>query len=122
MLLSLMLLADAVGGNCGKAPTQALANRCAERGWQVADAAMNREWRATHAAMKARDANDAPRGTGFAAGVLASQRAWLALRDAQCALEGSIYGGGAARPLARFSCMERMTIQRAQQLRELRRN
>ncbi|MEP9401121.1 lysozyme inhibitor LprI family protein [Sphingomonas silueang] len=124
MLLSLLLLADAVGGNCGKAPTQALMNRCAQQGWQAADAAMTREWRATYAAMKARDARDKPHGGGFgyAAAALESQRAWLKLRDTHCVLEGGIYGGGSAQPLARFSCMERMTNDRAQQLRELRRN
>ncbi len=124
MLLSLLLLADAVGGNCGKAPTQALANACAERGWQASDAAMAREWRATYAAMKARDANDKIRGggLGYAAAALASQRAWLKLRDTQCVWEGGVYGGGSAQPLARFSCMERMTNERAQALRELRRN
>lgn len=124
MLLSLLLLADAVNGNCGKAPTQALANSCAEQSWQASDAAMTREWRATLSAMHLRDANDKSRGGGFgyAAALLQSQRAWLKLRDAQCVLEGGIYGGGSAQPLARFSCMERMTNERVQRLRELRRN
>ncbi|WP_294323156.1 lysozyme inhibitor LprI family protein [uncultured Sphingomonas sp.] len=124
MLLSLLVLADAVGGNCGKAPTQALANACAERSWQVSDAAMTREWRATYAAMKARDANDTSRGGGFgfAAAALASQRAWLKLRDTQCVWEGGVYGGGSAQPLARFSCMERMTNERTRLLAELHRN
>lgn len=124
MLLSVLLLADAVGGNCGKAPTQALANACAERSWQDADAAMAREWRATYAAMKLHDANDKSRGGGFgfAVAALQSQRAWLKLRDDQCGWEGGVYGGGSAAPLARFSCMERMTNERAQTLRELRRN
>ncbi|WP_288413349.1 lysozyme inhibitor LprI family protein [uncultured Sphingomonas sp.] len=124
MLLSLLLLVDAVSGNCGKAPTQALANACAERSWQEADAAMVREWRATYAAMKLRDTNDKSRGGGFgfAIAALQSQRAWLKLRDDQCSWEGGVYGGGVAQPLARFSCMERMTNERAQALRELRRN
>ena len=124
MLLSLLLLADAVSGNCGKAPTQAQANSCAERSWQASDATMAREWRAAYAAMKLRDANDKSRGGGFgfAAAALESQRAWLKLRDAQCVWEGGVYGGRSAAPLARFSCMERMTNERAQALRELRRN
>ena len=124
MLLSLLLFVDAVNGNCGKAPTQAQANACAERSWQASDAAMTREWRATHAAMQARDANDKSRGGGFgyAPALLQSQRAWLKLRDTQCVLEGGVYGGGSAQPLARYSCMERMTNERAQALRELRRN
>jgi len=124
MLLSLLLLADAVHGNCGKAPTQAQANACAERVWQDADAAMAREWRATYAAMKLRDANDKSRGGGFGFAVVAlqSQRAWLKLRDIQCLWEGGVYGGGSAQPLVRYSCMGRMTNERAQVLRELRRN
>ena len=118
MLLSLLLLADAVSGNCGKAPTPAQAAACAERSWQASDAAITRAWRATYAVMQARDANDTSRGGGFgyAAAVLHSQRAWLKLRDAQCVLEGGVYGGGSAQPLARYSCMERMTNERARLL------
>ncbi|MDJ0277052.1 DUF1311 domain-containing protein [Sphingomonas sp. 2R-10] len=126
MLLTLLLLADAVGGNCAKAPTQAAANRCAELGWQAADRDMNREWRAARSTMQARDARDPTRGGGFgyAAALLDSQRAWLKFRDTQCVLEGGIDGrngdGSDARALVRFSCMERMTIARTQALRHLR--
>ncbi|KQM66747.1 MULTISPECIES: lysozyme inhibitor LprI family protein [unclassified Sphingomonas] len=126
MLLSLLLLADAVGGNCAKAPTQVAADRCAESGWQVADRDMSREWRVARSAMQARDARDPTRGGGFgyAAALLESQRAWLKFRDTQCVLEGGVNGrnadGGDARSLVRFACMERMTIARTQALRHLR--
>ncbi|KQN03786.1 lysozyme inhibitor LprI family protein [Sphingomonas sp. Leaf25] len=126
MLLTLLFLADAVGGNCAKAPTQAAANDCAASGWRVADADMTREWGVARAAMLARDARDTTRGGGFGYGaaLLESQRAWLKFRDTRCVLEAGVDGrsvdGGDARPLVRFSCMERMTIARTQALRHLR--
>lgn len=122
MLLSLLLAAAAQGG-CAYAATQVDMNRCAQAAWQRADAAMTREWQASYAAMKARDAANTSRGGGFgyAAAALASQRAWLKFRDMQCVLEAGRYAGGSMQPLARSNCLERLTKERAQQLRDLRR-
>ena len=122
MLLTL-LLAAAVQAGCDDATTQVDMNRCAQAKWQRADAAMTREWQASYAAMKAKDAADTSRGGGFgyAAAALASQRAWLTFRDTQCVLEAGRYAGGSMQPLARANCLERLTKERAQQLRDLRR-
>lgn len=123
MLLTLLLAAATAQGDCASATTQVDMNRCAQAAWQRADAAMTREWQASYAAMKARDAADTSRGGGFgyAAAALASQRAWLKFRDTQCVLEAGRYAGGSMQPLARASCLERLTKERAQQLRDLRR-
>ena len=122
MLLTL-LLAAALQAGCDDATTQVDMNRCAQAAWQRADAAMTREWQASYAAMKAKDAADTSRGGGFgyAAAALASQRAWLKFRDTQCVLEAGRYAGGSMQPLARANCLERLTKERAQQLRDLRR-
>lgn len=46
-----------------------------------------------------------------------AQRAWLAYRDAQCAIEGKVgAGGGSAESLYVLSCMEDLTRQQADQL------
>ena len=123
MLLTLLLAAAAAQGGCADATTQADMNRCAQVALQRADAAMTREWQASYAKMKANDAADTSRGGGFgyAAAALASQRAWLKFRDTQCVLEGGRYAGGSLQPLERAKCLERLTKERALQLRDLRR-
>ncbi len=122
MLLTLLFAAAAQGG-CANATTPIDMNRCGQVAWQRADAAMTREWQASYAAMKARDAANSSRGGGFgyAAAALASQRAWLKFRDTQCVLEAGRYAGGSMQPLARSNCLERLTKERAQQLRDLHR-
>lgn len=47
----------------------------------------------------------------------ASQRAWLAFRDAECALQGSAVEGGSAKPMVVSQCMARLTEERVRQLR-----
>ncbi len=123
MLLTLLLATATAQGGCADATTQADMNRCAQAALRRADAAMTREWQASYARMKANDAADTSRGGGFgyAAAALASQRAWLKFRDTQCVLEGGRYAGGSMQPLVRTNCLERLTKERAQQLRDLRR-
>ncbi len=123
MLLSILLAAAAAQGGCANATTQSAMNQCAQAALQRADAAMTREWQASYARMKRRDAADTSRGGGFgyAAAALNSQRAWLKFRDAQCVLEGGKYAGGSMQPMVRANCLERLTTERAKQLRDLRR-
>ena len=123
MLLTLFLAAAAAQGGCANATTQADMNRCAQAALRRADAAMTREWQASYARMKRMDAADTSRGGGFgyAAAALNSQRAWLKFRDAQCVLEGGKYAGGSMQPMVRANCLERLTTERAKQLRDLRR-
>lgn len=104
------------------AQTQAQMNARAAAGWRAADTAMTREWRATYTYMKRLDAQDTSRGGGFgyAPATLASQRAWLAFRDAQCGIEGGEFAGGSMQPLARARCLERLTRERTRQLQDLR--
>lgn len=104
------------------AQTQAQMNSTAAAGWRAADAAMTREWRATYAYMKRLDARNTSRGGGFGyvPATLASQRAWLVFRDAQCVIEGGEFAGGSMQPLARTRCLERLTRERTRQLQDLR--
>jgi len=68
--------------------------------------------------MKRRDADGAGR-FGYAAATLASQRAWLAFRDAQCAIEGGEYAGGSMQPMVRSGCLARLTRERTAQLKDM---
>ena len=104
------------------AQTQAEMNRGADIERRSADAAMTREWTATNTYMKRRDAADRSRGGGFgyAAALLASQRAWLQFRDTQCVIEGGALAGGSMQPMAQAQCLARLSRERGKQLSGLR--
>ena len=114
-LVALSLAAPAV------AQTQAQMNATADGAFHRADRAMAAQWRISYARMKTRDAADTSRGGGFgyAAATLASQRAWLAYRDAECTIEGGEFAGGSLQGMAIAQCRTRLTEQRTQQLRKL---
>lgn len=90
--------------------------------WKRADAAMNVQYRTTMAFMKKMDgftASDRPRGPTYQQALLASQRAWLTFRDAQCVIQGYGYRGGSAEPMERLDCMATLTRERTKQLKDL---
>ncbi|MHA6722759.1 lysozyme inhibitor LprI family protein [Sphingomonas sp. RS2018] len=104
------------------AQTQAQMNAQAGAAYTRADAAMTSAWRVAYAAMKARDGADTSRGGGFgyAAALLASQRAWLTFRDAQCVIEGGEFASGSLQGMTMARCRTRLTNERTAQLRALR--
>lgn len=51
--------------------------------------------------------------------LLAAQRAWIAFRDAECALAYAAWGSGSMRNIAASSCMADLTADRVIHLREL---
>ncbi len=115
LLAALLLASPAI------AQTQAQMNQTAGSRYKAADATMTRQWQRTYAYMKGRDAQGRSRGGGFgyAAATLASQRAWLAFRDAQCVIEGGEYAGGSMQPLVQAQCKTRLTNERTTQLAKL---
>lgn len=121
MMLALFAAATAAATGCANAQTQAQMTQCAAADYQNADAAMTRQWKITQAQMKARDAKDRSRGGGFgyAAALLASQRAWLAYRDRQCVIAAGEFAGGSAAPMANAQCKARLTNLRSQELKRL---
>ena len=96
------------------AQTQVDLNRQALDACGRADAAMNAQYRITMTAMKRIDAGGPASGgpPGYAATLLASQRAWIAYRDATCAVEGYGFRGGSAEPMERSACAARLTRER----------
>ncbi len=116
--LALLLLA---GATPVAAQSQAQLNARADAGWKTADVAMTVQWRRAYLRMKARDAQDTSRdgGFGYAAAMLASQRAWLQFRDRQCVVEGGQFAGGSMQPMAQSQCRARLTRERTEQLKEL---
>jgi uncharacterized protein YecT (DUF1311 family) len=102
------------------AAAQTQAQMGAQAGTQLraADAAMTVQWKRAYAYMKRLDAADTSRGggVGYAAAVLASQRAWLKFRDTQCVIEGSEFAGGSMQGMVRAQCLTRLTRERTKQL------
>ncbi|GGA55479.1 lysozyme inhibitor LprI family protein [Sphingomonas psychrolutea] len=103
------------------AQTQAHMNASADGAFHRADNLMAQQWKITFARMKARDAADTSRGGGFgyAATLLASQRAWLAFRDKECTIEGGEFAGGSLQGMTITQCRTGLTEARTQQLRKL---
>lgn len=116
LTLAVLLLASAP-------QAQADLNRRTGSAYQSADAALNVQYRATMAAMKAIDAGgpapDAGPGPTYQAALLASQRSWLAYRDAQCLLAGYEFRGGSAQGMAHQQCMTDLTRRRTAELRQI---
>ena len=92
---------------------QSAMNICAYNDYRKADADLNATWKDAAANAKVIDADA---GTSQFAELLASQRAWLAYRDAQCELETNRYLGGSILPLVRANCLTSMTEKRTAEL------
>lgn len=104
--------------DCEKAVTQMEMTYCAEQDFAEADDQLNAQYKLTRQAMKDWDA-DSSDGLGSAAdALLASQRAWLAFRDAQCAFQGYQARGGTMEPMLIYGCQAELSRQRTQQLKE----
>jgi uncharacterized protein YecT (DUF1311 family) len=58
-------------------------------------------------------------GGGRAEALLKAQRAWIAFRDAQCALDYTRWGDGSMRSIAAATCEMEMTAARTIQLRDM---
>lgn len=101
--------------------SQAQMNATAQSAFARADAGMTRQWQVTFTRMKQRDATDTSRGGGFgyAAALLASQRAWLKFRDTHCVIAGGEFAGGSMQPMAVAQCRAQLTGERTTQLRQL---
>ena len=97
-------------------------NRCAHADFLAADADLNAQWKRTAAQMRRLDDEFAPyhdERPGYFDSFLASQRAWLAYRDAHCVNEGYWARGGSMEPMLVSGCLAALTNQRSEQLRQL---
>ena len=120
MMLALLLLADGEEPRCDNPITQLDMTQCEIRRFAAADRDMNRQWKATLAAMRENDRS--PSGDnrpGYADQLLVAQRAWLAYRDAHCRSDGYRMRGGSAEPMLVAGCRAELTTQRTKQLADL---
>ena len=99
------------------------ASQCWDAAGAVADVELNKTWPRLMELVRRNDKgfNISPRkGRASAtADLLASQRAWLKLRDTQCALEGDYAQGGSLEPVIYGRCYTVMTRERIKQLKDI---
>lgn len=90
---------------------------------QVWDRFLNMENKATMAWSTVADEDEAKHFPEFAKRaehLRSAQRAWIAFRDAECALEYAQWGSGSMRSIAGTDCLMRMTAERTIELLQMR--
>lgn len=114
-----LLTAACMAGEADGQTTQGMA-LCIQAEHRYWDEALNREYQAARAELARSDAADRPEYAHRADNLRDAQRAWIAFRDAQCALDYSLPGGGSMRLLNGASCQARRTFDRLRDLIALR--
>jgi uncharacterized protein YecT (DUF1311 family) len=95
---------------------------CTLAEYEAWDRLLNRDYGPMMDGMKAMDADDAelfPEFANRADSLRDAQRAWIPLRDAQCALEYAMWGSGSMRQIAGAACLLDLTAKRVIYLRFL---
>ncbi|MEP6827979.1 MAG: lysozyme inhibitor LprI family protein [Aestuariivirga sp.] len=100
--------------NCKDPQDQNTMTQCAGLDFENADKALNEIWPKLKS-----DAQASDEGTGnteYADALLASQRAWIAFRGAECTWQAMEMHGGSGEPMLLNGCEARLTNQRIKQL------
>jgi len=100
--------------NCKDPQDQSSMTQCAGLDFEKADKELNALWPKMKADAEASD-KDAGK-TEYADALLASQRAWITFRDAECTWQGFEMHGGSGEPMLVNGCLARLTKQRIKQL------
>ncbi|WP_347115850.1 lysozyme inhibitor LprI family protein [Leclercia sp. S52] len=106
---ALLLSTSALADECTNASTQLEMNTCAAQQYQAADKTLNQTYQTAikRAAAPQRDL------------LKKAQQAWIALRDADCALIGSGTEGGSVQPMIVNQCLAEKTNEREAYLASL---
>jgi len=108
------------GPVCNEAGTQKEMNICAFEAYKAADGDLNSDYKRAMAYLKQADRDYLPEGAVPGAIMLRdAQRAWIAFRDKNCAVETLAFRGGTIVPLIRATCLEQMTRARSEDLRRI---
>ncbi len=111
------LLLAAQQPNCADPQTQAEMNECAAREAEKADEDLNLIYKTTVEEYQRMDRES--ESTEGVKRLRAAQRAWIAFRDAQCAVAGYDALGGSMESLLVSGCVAELTKQRATELRRM---
>lgn len=105
--------------DCANAQNTIEINFCADREYAAADAALNDIYKQALAAIAKSDGEKPYDPKSWEAALRASQRAWIAFRDADCkGLEPMQWSGGTGTTGAVLGCMTQLTQERIRVLKE----
>ena len=125
ILAALLLLAAPTNDpaiDCDNQLYQVEMNYCAGQAYEVADVALNAQWKRAVSVMRERDKTIDRRHDTQPThhdALLAAQRAWLTYRDQHCLNEGFAARGGSMAPMLHSDCMARLTKARTAELQAL---
>lgn len=105
--------------DCKAPQTQADMTICAGKDHEKADKQLNVEYQKLRKLLTERDKTADADGKGATDALVTAQRAWVAFRDANCALAGFQARGGSMEPMLIASCLAEMSGKRADELRQL---
>jgi len=86
---------------------------------EVWDRLLNQTYRETRARFAERDRTEGNAALPIEDALVEAQRAWIAFRDAECALNYAAFQGGTIRSVVSASCALAMTARRTVQLRDV---
>ena len=124
MILAILAAAQTLppGETCADAKDQSTMTRCAWEDFRRADAELNREWPKALGQSRAMDGdNPMPDVPTYTAVLVRAQNAWIAHRDAECAVAGQEMRGGSGEPMLVGHCRARMTRERIAYLKGVNR-
>lgn len=104
--------------NCKDPPDQSSMTRCAGIDYEKADKELNKLWPEVKARAEENDKGASAEDGGYAKALLASQKAWIAFRDAECTWQGFVSHGGTMEPMLVNGCLATLTRERIQQLKD----
>jgi len=105
--------------DCENASSTVEMNFCAEKDFKAADKDLNVAYANAVTFIKARDLEKPYDAKSFEEALRASQRAWLAFRDADCKdLIAQEWSGGSGTAAASLECMTAKTTERTKELKD----
>lgn len=117
LLMAFATRANAQNLNCSDPQNQQSINQCAHQAWKAADGDLNLAYKIAVAMAKSMNEFLPPDAEKTESTLRDAQRAWMTYRDKACAVEASPNSGGTILPLIIYSCMERLTRRRTEDLR-----
>jgi uncharacterized protein YecT (DUF1311 family) len=91
---------------------------CAGLDYDKADKELNALWPSIKASAEENDKSASAEDGGYVKALMASQKAWLAFRDAECTWQGFQAHGGSMEPMLVNGCLAAVTKDRIKQLKE----
>lgn len=120
LVLAVLPVGTALSGqtvDCTAPETQHDMNYCADQFYRMADEDLNLAYKLARSAARQIDEYRPADQPSAERMLKEAQRAWIAFRDQACAAESMLAAGGSMQPTLQYSCLERLTRNRTEDLR-----